>query len=214
LASISASTAFSRASELASSGLPEGREKEILEELRDKAPPRSSTPFKNPVAGNPQAVRDNLREADRLLKEAGFEVKNGKRVNAKGEALTIEFLGDDPTFERFVCSTSPRWSGSASASICASWTLRSMRTGRATSISTPSAMSGAVAVAGQRAARAMGFGGGGSAGLDNLIGIKDAGIDALIDKVIFAKDRADLVAATRALDRVLLAHDFVVPQWT
>ena len=40
------------------------------------------------------------------------------------------------------------------------------------------------------------------------------GIDALIDRVIFAKDRDELVAATKALDRVLLAHDFVVPQWT
>ena len=50
-------------------------------------------------------------------------------------------------------------------------------------------------------------------GSTNLIGIKDAAIDTLIDKVIFAKDREELVAATRALDRVLLWHDFVVPQW-
>ena len=47
----------------------------------------------------------------------------------------------------------------------------------------------------------------------NLIGIKDPAIDKLIDRVIFAKDREELVAATRALDRVLLWHDFVVPQW-
>ena len=47
----------------------------------------------------------------------------------------------------------------------------------------------------------------------NLIGIKDPAIDKLIDQVIFAKDREELVAATRALDRVLLWNDFVVPQW-
>ena len=48
----------------------------------------------------------------------------------------------------------------------------------------------------------------------NLIGIKNPAVDALIDQVIFAKSRADLVAATRALDRVLLWNRYVVPQWT
>ncbi|MEQ4600536.1 MAG: ABC transporter substrate-binding protein, partial [Methylobacteriaceae bacterium] len=51
-------------------------------------------------------------------------------------------------------------------------------------------------------------------GSRNIAGIKDAGIDALIEKVIFAQDRETLVAATHALDRALLAHNFVVPQWS
>ena len=51
-------------------------------------------------------------------------------------------------------------------------------------------------------------------GSRNFVGIRDAAIDALIDRVIFAKNRAELVAATKALDRVLLANHFVVPQWT
>jgi microcin C transport system substrate-binding protein len=46
------------------------------------------------------------------------------------------------------------------------------------------------------------------------MGIKDKAVDALIDRIIFAKDRAELIAATKALDRVLLAYEFVVPQWT
>ena len=50
-------------------------------------------------------------------------------------------------------------------------------------------------------------------GTTNLIGIKSAAIDKLIDRVIFAKDREELIAATNALDRVLLWNDFVVPQW-
>jgi microcin C transport system substrate-binding protein len=53
----------------------------------------------------------------------------------------------------------------------------------------------------------------GREGSRNLIGIKDPAIDKLVDKVIFAKSREDLVAASRALDRVLLWNDFVVPQW-
>jgi microcin C transport system substrate-binding protein len=48
----------------------------------------------------------------------------------------------------------------------------------------------------------------------NIIGIKNPAVDAMIDKVIFAKTRDDLVAATRALDRVLLWNHYVVPQWT
>jgi microcin C transport system substrate-binding protein len=51
-------------------------------------------------------------------------------------------------------------------------------------------------------------------GSRNIIGIKNAAIDKLIERVIFTRDRADLVAATKALDRVLLWHHFVVPQWT
>ena len=51
-------------------------------------------------------------------------------------------------------------------------------------------------------------------GSRNLIGIKDAAVDALIERVIFAKNRSDLVAATKALDRVLLHNHLVVPQFT
>jgi microcin C transport system substrate-binding protein len=51
-------------------------------------------------------------------------------------------------------------------------------------------------------------------GSRNTIGIKNPAVDMLIDKVIFAKDRADLVAATHALDRVLLWNFYVVPQFT
>ena len=82
--------------------MPNGRELEILETVRDKVPPEVfTTPYTNPVGGNPQAVRDNLREAVRLFKEAGYEVRNGKLVNAKtGEPFTVEFLADDPSFER------------------------------------------------------------------------------------------------------------------
>ena len=52
------------------------------------------------------------------------------------------------------------------------------------------------------------------AGSRNIAGIKDPAVDAMIERVVYAKDRSELVAATKALDRVLLAHDYVVPQWT
>jgi microcin C transport system substrate-binding protein len=50
-------------------------------------------------------------------------------------------------------------------------------------------------------------------GSRNYIGIKNKAIDALIDKIIFAKDRDELVTVTKALDRVLLFNHFVVPNW-
>ena len=53
-----------------------------------------------------------------------------------------------------------------------------------------------------------------SKGSPNFAGVKNPAIDALIDRVIFTKDRDDLVAATKALDRVLLWNSYVVPQWT
>ena len=70
--------------ELASSGLPQGQELAILEAVRDKVPAEVfSAPYTNPVAGAPDKVRGNLREAVRLLKEAGYEVRDHKLVNAQ-----------------------------------------------------------------------------------------------------------------------------------
>ena len=69
--------------ELAATGLPGGRELEILETVRDKVPPEVfTTPYANPVNGNPEAVRNNLREALRLFKEAGYEVRNQQLVDS------------------------------------------------------------------------------------------------------------------------------------
>src|SRR5262249_14620107 len=80
--------------ELASSGLPEGQELEILEKVRDQVPPEVfTTVYTNPVNGTPENVRANLREGTRLLKEAGYEIRNQKLVHAKtGEALSIGIL--------------------------------------------------------------------------------------------------------------------------
>src|SRR5712691_4100272 len=92
--------------ELASSGLPEGQELEILEKVRDQVPPEVfTTPYVNPIGGSPENVRANLREGLRLLKEAGYEVRNQKQVNPKtGEALSVEILTTttDPGAERII----------------------------------------------------------------------------------------------------------------
>ena len=80
--------------ELACSGLPQGEELNILEPLRDKVPPEVfTTPYTNPVGGTSENVRANLREGMRLLREAGYEVRDQELVNVRtGEVLSVEIL--------------------------------------------------------------------------------------------------------------------------
>jgi microcin C transport system substrate-binding protein len=206
---------FFAGTELASSGLPEGREKEILEKVKDKVPPQVfTTPYKPPVNGNPQAVRDNLREADRLLKEAGWEVKGRQRVNARGEPLTVEFLADDPTFERVFLFYKPGLErlgiGVSVRSVDDAQYENRLRTFDFDALVKTWGQS---LSPGNEQREYWGSAAASRPGSQNLTGISDPGVDALIDTVIYAKDREELVAATRALDRVLLANDYVVPQW-
>jgi microcin C transport system substrate-binding protein len=87
--------------DLACSGLPTGLELQILETVKDKVPAEVfTTAYANPVGGNPENVRNNLREAAKLLKEAGFEVKDRKLVDASGKPVTVEILVQDPAAER------------------------------------------------------------------------------------------------------------------
>ena len=131
--------------ELASTGLPEGRELEILQTVRDKVPAELfTTAYSNPVGGNPQAVRANLREAVRLFKEAGYEVRNERLVNSKtGEPYAVEFLAEDPSFERVFLFYKPsldRLGVTVSVRVV---DARNMRTGCATGTSTSLRIPGA-----------------------------------------------------------------------
>jgi microcin C transport system substrate-binding protein len=208
---------YFQGTELASSGIPSGRELELLETVRDKVPPEVfTTPYSNPVNGNPEAVRNNLREAIRLFKEAGYEIQNQKMVDAKtGAPFAVEFLSDDPNFERVFLFYKPsldRLGITVSVRTVddAQYEnrLRNWDFDIITSVWGESLSPGNE----QR-----GFWGSQAAdepGSLNLIGIKNPAVDAMINAVIFAKSRDDLVTATHALDRVLLWNHYVVPQWT
>jgi microcin C transport system substrate-binding protein len=95
--------------ELASSGIPEGMELEILQTVRDKIPADLFTqPYTNPVGGNPQNVRNNTRDALALLRSAGYEVRNTKLVGiSNGEPLHVELLVEQPAFERIMLFYKP-----------------------------------------------------------------------------------------------------------
>jgi len=203
--------------ELASSGLPEGKELEILETVRAKVPPEVFTkPYTNPVNGSPENLRNNLREALRLLKEAGYELRSQKLVNAKtGEPFTVEFLVSDPNSERFVLFYKPsldRLGMTVSVRTVddAQYVVRQ----RSWDYDVVTAVWGESLSPGNEQRGYWGSQAADQPGSRNLIGIKNEAVDTLIDRVIFAKDRAELVAATKALDRVLLWNHYVVPQWT
>jgi microcin C transport system substrate-binding protein len=210
-------TSYFDGTELASSGLPEGAELEILNTVRDKVPPEVfTTPYTNPSAGSPDKARANLLEATRLLKEAGYEVRDRKLVNVKsGEALSVEVLIDDPTFERVVLFYKPQI-----ARLGITMTVRTVDDAQYENRLRRWDYDMIVHTWGQSLSpgnEQRDYWGSPAAdmpGSQNYIGVKDPAVDMLIDRVIFTKNRADLEAATRALDRVLLWNHFVVPQWT
>jgi microcin C transport system substrate-binding protein len=202
--------------ELASSGLPQGQELELLEAVRDKVPADVfTTPYANPVGGNPEAVRANLREGARLLKEAGFEVRERKLVDPAGKPVTVEILVQDPSAERLSLFYKPsleRIGVTASIRVVDDAQYQNRIRSFDFDIITdlwPESLS-----PGNEQREFWGSQTADQPGSKNTIGIKNPAIDALIEKVIFAKDRATLVAATRALDRVLLWNFYVVPQFT
>lgn len=202
--------------ELASSGLPEGKELEILESLRDKVPPEVfTTPYKNPVNDTPESIRGNLREADRLLREAGWEVKSGRRVNARGEPLSVELLSSSPNDERvFLPYKSVLERLGIVVSVRTVDDVQYTNRTRSFDFDITTAVWPQSLSPGNEQREFWGTQAAQREGSRNLAGISDPAVDALIDRIIFAKDRDELVAATKALDRVLLAHNYVVPQWT
>jgi microcin C transport system substrate-binding protein len=207
---------FFAGTELASSGLPEGREREILERLRDKIPPSVfAAPYENPVNGSPEKIRANLREALRLLQEAGYELKGQRLVDRKtGEPFAVEFLGYDQSQERFVM---PYLQALGRLGITMNIRtvdaaqfqnrLRSFDFDVTTDVWAQSLSPG------NEQREFWGSAAADRQGSRNTAGIKDAAVDALIEQIVFAKDRDELVAATKALDRVLLHRNYVVPQF-
>jgi len=203
--------------ELASAGLPAGKELEILETVRDKVPPEVFTkPFVAPKTGDEQARRANLREATRLLREAGYEIKNGKLVNGKtGEPFKVEFLLANPAFERVVLFYKPaleRLGIEVGTRIVDSSQYVNRVRGRDFDLIVTGW--GQSLSPGNEQRDFFGSEAADREGSRNYGGIKNPAVDALIDRVIFAKDRDELGAATKALDRVLLWNHYVVPTWT
>jgi len=202
--------------DLACSDLPKGQELQILETVKDKVPPEVfTTPFVNPVGGNPENVRNNLREAARLLKEAGFEVKDRKLVDTSGRPVTVEILVESPSSERMALFYKPSLERiGVTTSIRVVDAAQYEQRTRSFDFDMITDVWGESLSPGNEQREFWGSQSADVPGSRNTIGIKNPAIDALIEKVIFATDRPSLEAATRALDRVLLWNHYVVPQFT
>jgi microcin C transport system substrate-binding protein len=202
--------------ELAAKGLPSPDELKLLEPLRGKIPEEVFTKaYAAPKSDGSGSNRENLRRAAELLRAAGWQVKNNKLVDPKtGEPLEIEFLLDNPQFERVV---SPFVQNLQRLGI----------TGRIRTVDPAQYENRTrdfdfdVVIVTVRQSMSPGneqrdFWSSAAAerpGSRNIIGIKNPAVDALIDKIVEAHDRKTLVTAVHALDRVLLWNHYVIPQW-
>jgi len=202
--------------EFASSGLPEGEELEILNSVKDLVPATVfTTEYKNPVNGDTTKLRQSLRTANEILTKAGYTLNGNQLVDPNGTPVTFEILLNGPTIEPIATAFQTNLKR-----LGINATIRSVDspqyieraqnrdydmiyTGWAQSLSP-----------GNEQRDFWGSASAAQSDSRNYAGISDKGVDALIDKIVFADDRETLIAATRALDRVLLAHHYVTPTYT
>ncbi len=196
-------------------GRPGPDEIALLEPFRGKvADEVFGEPFLPPVADGTGQDRALLRKASALLQEAGFPIKDAKRVNSRGEPITVEFLLDEPSFQphhnTFIKNLKILGIDAAirmvdpvqyrkrvedfdfditvqrfAFSSTPGDSLRNYFTSQAAKIP----------------------------GTQNLAGIADPVVDELVDKIIAAENRATLVTACKVLDRVIRAGRYWVPHW-
>ena len=202
-------------SELASSGLPGKAELKYLDPLRDKIPADVFTKeFTVPVNDKKGSLRQNLRTARKLLAEAGWTIKSGRLTNADGKLFQMEILLVNPSFERIML---PMIKNLKRLGI--ETNLRVVDTAQYQNRIHSFDFDAVVASFRQSLSpgnEQRNFWSAENAGVEgsrNIIGVNDPAVDELIEKIIAAPDRAELIAATRALDRVLLWGHYVIPQW-
>ncbi|WP_448189949.1 extracellular solute-binding protein [Azospirillum sp. sgz301742] len=203
-------------SDLASKGLPGPLELELLEPLRNQIPAEVFTKhYEPPKTEGPQGIRKNLLEAKHLLDAAGWEVKNGVRVDPKtGKPLAFEILLDEPTFERvtlpFIENLKRLGIQASLRSVDASQYENRVRDFDFDMIvgQWPQSLS-----PGNEQRDFFGSDSANRPGSRNLAGIRNPAVDQLIDAVVRAGSMEDLRAAVAALDRVLLWNHYVVPHW-
>ncbi|MFN3230980.1 MAG: extracellular solute-binding protein [Alphaproteobacteria bacterium] len=203
-------------SPMASSGLPSPEELALLEPFRDQLPAAVfEAPFAVPSTDGPGGIRANLRKAAELLREAGWRVDKGVLTHGEtGTVLQFEILLVSPDFERIALPFIQNLKR-----LGVEVTIRVVDPSQYLQRRNEFDFDMIVHTFGQSNSpgnEQRDMWGSDSAtrqGSENLIGIEDPVIDALIDKVIFAETREELIVASRALDRVLLHHYFVIPQW-
>ena len=202
-------------SELAASGLPSEAELKLLEPWRAQLPPQVfSAEYRPPHSDGSGVLRDQRRRAFELLQQAGWRLEKDRMVDASGKPVTIEFLLAQVEFERVLL---PFKRNLASLGI----ELQIRRADVSQYINRLRSRDFDLIVGGFSQSSSPGneqreywhSSSADNPGSRNLIGLKDPAIDALVDGLINAESRQDLIAHTRALDRVLLWGHYVIPNW-
>jgi microcin C transport system substrate-binding protein len=206
---------FFENSPLKATGKPSDAELALLEPFRAQLPPEVfGEPQTSPVTDGSGRNAAQLREADKLLKEAGWQIKGGKRINAKGEVLGLEFLIDDPVSERILTSYVENLSRlGLAASVRRVDQAQYQRRVKAFDFDIISTRYVVGLTPGIEIRSFWGSKAAKTDGSANLSGISSPVVDALIGRVIDARTRADMETATHALDRVLRAGHYWVPEW-
>jgi microcin C transport system substrate-binding protein len=203
--------------QFASSGVPTGAELSLLKSFAKDLPPALFTqPFKLPETDGSGNARANLVKAQTLLEEAGWIIKDGKRVNAKtGEKLSLEFMLRQPTMERVIAPMRKNLAklgidtfirlvddaqyqkriDSHDFDIVTMWINRGVFFPGSEQVSLWQSSQADVK------------------GSNNITGVKNPAIDALLARISNARSLEELTSAARALDRILLWEHYAIPHW-
>ena len=210
-------TSFFENSEMAARGLPSEAELELLNPYRDKLPEEVFTQeYTVPITDGSGNNRKNLQTAVKLLQEAGWEIKDNKLTHTEtGEVMEIEFLLNGPGFERII---SPFIQNLERVGITAS--IRTVeqsqyihRRNNERDYDMLVHVFQQSLSPGNEQRSDWGSEAADEDASDNHIGIKNPVVDELIEKLVAAKTRAELIVVCRALDRVLLWNHYVIPAW-
>ena len=208
-------TSFFSNSELASSGLPTGRELAILEPFRAQLPEALfTTEHRLPTTDGSGNNRDGLRRALDLMRAAGWTIRDRRLVNAQGQRFEFEILLNGASFER-IALPYVQWLqrlGVEARVRTVDPAQYQVRTDAFDYDMTVDVLGQSLSPGNEQrdyftCAKAR------ENGSQNIAGICHPVIDALVEQVIMAPDREELIQRTRALDRVLLHNHFVIPQW-
>lgn len=205
-------------SEMAAKGLPKGEELKLLNQYRDRLPPEVfGRPFSLDKTAGDGNIRPQLEKAFKLLEEAGWTVRDGLLKNEKGEPFRFEILIDSASSSAWERIALPYIRNLKRLGVEA--VLRSVDTTQYKNRTDSYDYDMIVHIWGQSTSPGneqryfWGSAAADTAGSQNYAGIKNSLVDELIEKIVEAPDRKKLVAAVKALDRVLLWEHYVVPHW-
>lgn len=202
-------------SEFASSGLPEGAELALLQGFKDKLPPEVfTTEFKLPKSDGSGNIRQQLLKARNLLEEAGWKIKDGRLTGPSGKAMELELLINMPSFERvmspFVANLKKLGiTGKIRYVDSSQYQKRLDEFDYDIIVHTfPQSLAPGNEQYDYWHSKTADV-----RGSQNYIGVKDPVVDALVEKIVNAESKEALLAASHALDRVLLWGYYVIPNW-